>query len=225
MSATKGVALVTGASRGIGKAVGDRLTEDGFELIAPTRAEMDLADSSSVRHYLNSLGDVVPNVLILNAGENIPMPLGSLGVEEWRRTMEVNLNSSFQMVQVIGSRMCMAGSGRIVAISSCYSLRAREGRIAYSVSKAGLNALVRGSALEFAKFGLLVNAVMPGFVMTDLTKLNNDASSIQRLIERIPLERLAEAKEVAELVAFLCSERNTYITGQTIAIDGGFLCR
>jgi len=146
-------------------------------------------------------------------------------LENWSHTLDVNLTSAFLILRDFGSRMLKKRRGRIVVVSSVYSIRAREGRAPYSVSKAGLNALVRSAALEFAPAGVLVNGICPGFVLTDMTRQNNDDDDIKRLEGQIPLGRLADPVEVAELVEYLASFRNTYITGQLIAIDGGFLCR
>ena len=102
-----------------------------------------------------------------------------------------------------------------------YASRAREGRSAYSISKAGLEALARSAALEYSKFGVLVNVVAPGFVLTDLTAKNNTPEEISNLTSQIPLNRLAKPEEIASLVSYLASKKNTYITGQTINVDGG----
>ena len=112
-----------------------------------------------------------------------------------------------------------------MVVSSCYSFIAREGRVAYSSSKAGLNALVRSAALEFAAHGVLVNGVCPGFVLTDLTKENNNELEIKQLESQIPLGKLADPIEIARLITFLGLSTNSYITGQCVVIDGGFLCQ
>jgi 3-oxoacyl-[acyl-carrier protein] reductase len=117
--------------------------------------------------------------------------------------------------------MSANGGGRIVGISSAYSLRARSGRSAYSSSKASLDSFLRTVALEYAARGILVNSVSPGFVSTQLTTANNSEAELAELMKKIPLGRFAQPKEVAKLVFFLGSNDNTYITGQSVAIDGG----
>ena len=112
--------------------------------------------------------------------------------------------------------------GRIVNISSAYSFLAREGRSAYSSSKAGLDALTRSLAVEYSSDNILVNSVAPGFVDTELTRKNNSKSEIEKICSSIPMRRLASSDEIAKIVFFLSSEENTYITGQTIVADGGF---
>ena len=218
-------AFVTGGSRGIGKAVVDELQKVGIEVTAPTRAELDLSDLKSVDTFTLANMEFVPDLVVLNAGENSPSVISEITMDAWQKTIDVNLSSNFLLIRDFGSKMMKRGSGRIVVVSSCYSFRARVGRAAYSASKAGLNALVQSAALEFAANDVLVNAVCPGFVLTDLTKKNNDATGIKLLETQIPLGKLADPIEVAKLVLFLGLESNTYITGQTVVIDGGFTCQ
>ena len=218
-------AFVTGGSRGIGKAVVDELQKVGIEVTAPTRAVLDLSDLKSVEAFTVANMEFVPDLVVLNAGENSPSVISEITMDAWQKTIDVNLSSNFLLIRDFGSKMMKRGSGRIVVVSSCYSFRARVGRAAYSASKAGLNALVQSAALEFAANDVLVNAVCPGFVLTDLTKKNNDATGIKLLETQIPLGKLADPIEVAKLVLFLGLESNTYITGQTVVIDGGFTCQ
>ena len=217
-------AIVTGGSRGIGAAVAVRLISDGFRVNAPGRDEMDLSDLRSVRSWAETV-EPTPDALVLNAGENIPARLEDVTTEHWLRTLDVNLNSCFELIRAFGPRMVAKGSGRIVAISSCFSFRGRAGRGPYAASKAGLNSLVRVAALEYGSGGVLVNTVCPGFVMTDLTRQNNDEDAIAQLAAGTALGRLGEPEEIAELVAFLVGTANSYVTGQALTIDGGYSCQ
>ncbi len=214
--------LITGASRGIGKAIAERFKRDGFEVLTPSREEMDLSSTKSVESWLQKNAALTVDVLINNAGENRPQPMTELPLAEWERILTVNLTSVFQLTRALGAGMAKRGWGRIVNMSSVYSELARPGRSAYSASKAGLNALARTAALEFGRQGVLVNAVCPGFVDTDLTRQNNPPEKIRELAEGTALGRLAKVEEIAELVAFLGSDKNTYLTGQTVHVDGGF---
>ena len=173
--------------------------------------------------YLAAL-HVAVDVLVLNAGINVPENLRELSPENWSDTQRVNVASNLQLLQGLLPRMADAGYGRVVAVSSVYAHRARPGRVAYSSSKAAIEELIRAVAVEYGPFGVLANCVAPGFVLTDLTYQNNDAEQLQALSQRIPVGRLAEPEEIARFIAWLASAENSYITGQAIAIDGGFLC-
>ncbi len=215
--------LVTGGSRGIGRAVSEVLNVRGWQVLAPSRQELDLADASSVGAFLSSLTTEVDG-LVLNAGVNSPRDLGALSFEEWNKVHQVNETSAFQLVSGLVPMMAQRGRGRLVAITSAYTARSREGRAAYSASKSGLEALMRSVAVEYSGSGVIANSVAPGFVDTDLTRQNNTDETIMRLLERVPVGRLAEPKEIAEAVAFLMSDDNRYITGHTLNVDGGFAC-
>ena len=213
-------ALVTGASRGIGAGVAAALADDGWTVLAPTRADLDLASPGSIADYLDGLEGPVDG-LVLNAGVNEPAPLGELSMAAWQAITGVNAMASFALVSALVPGMAARGFGRVVAISSAYADRARAGRAAYSASKASLEALVRSVALAFATSGVVANCVAPGFVDTELTRRNNPPEAIAALLARVPVGRLASVDEVGRAGAFLMSPDNAYITGQTLAVDGG----
>ena len=192
-------------------------------MLRPGRQVLDLAVPESVAAYLTGLDEAV-DILVLNAGINDPQPLQQLSAENWSITQQVNVSSNILLLQGLLPRMAAAGYGRVVAVSSVYARRARPGRIAYSASKAAIEEVVRSVAVEYGPFGVLANCVAPGFVLTDLTYQNNDEKQLKALAERIPVGRLAEPEEIALFISWLASAENSYITGQSIAIDGGFLC-
>jgi NAD(P)-dependent dehydrogenase (short-subunit alcohol dehydrogenase family) len=214
--------LVTGASRGIGAAIATAFREQGDEVLAPTRSELDLADLGAVTSWCDDLARDV-DVLVNNAGVNPVATLPELRLEDWRRTLDVDLSAPFVLIKALAPRMAARGWGRIVNVGSAYSLVSRSGRAAYTAAKHGLAGLTKTAAIEYASRGVLVNAVCPGFVATEMTYRNNDEATIARLVSQIPAGRLAEPAEVAELVVWLGSGRNGYVAGQVIGVDGGFL--
>jgi len=218
-------ALVTGGSRGIGLAIVHALKQRGVEVVAPSRSEMDLLDSASMTAFLAKSKKSEIDILVNNAGINVLNPLEAIEPNAWNQMVRMNLTAPLELIQHVSPGMKTQGWGRIVNISSIFSLVSREKRAAYSAVKSGLNGLTRTCAVELAPSGILVNAVCPGYVETDLTRQNNSPEELSRIAETIPLRRLAQPEEIARFVAFLCSEENTYITGQTLAVDGGFTCQ
>jgi len=216
-------ALVTGASRGIGAAIAAQLVTDGYEVITPTRSEMDLASFASIEAYVASITKPV-DILVNNVGVNYISLLDELKLTYVQDMLQINLLAALRLIQALTSNMRKNHYGRIVNISSVWSIVGRPGRTGYAMSKAALNSMTRTIAVELAGDNVLINAVAPGYVLTDLTRQNNSSTELEQISKLIPAQRLAEPSEIAQLVAFLCSEKNTYLTGQTIVIDGGYTC-
>jgi 3-oxoacyl-[acyl-carrier protein] reductase len=219
------LALITGASRGIGAAIRAELEQRGFQVLAPTRAELDLESQKSIEAYLKAHEHRPVDVLINNAGINVLNPIPAISAASWQAMVQVNLTAALRLTQVFGPSMARRGWGRILTVSSILSVVTRERRAAYSMTKAALNALTRSAAVEFGAGGVLVNALAPGYVDTDLTRQNNSPETIAEIQATIPLRRLAKPEELARTAGFLVSEDNTYLTGQTILVDGGFTCQ
>ena len=217
------IALVTGASRGIGKAIAEQLERDGVKLLLPTRKELDLLSNDSIDVYLESLRQQV-DILVNNAGINRLGDFNAIKDSDLLDTIQINLVAPVRLTRGVIPGMIKRKYGRIVNISSIWSLISRPGRLTYSVSKSGLNAFTRSLAVEVAAYNILVNTVAPGYVNTELTRQNNTERELQNIRKMIPILRLAEPEEIACLVAFLCSEKNTYLTGQCLIIDGGYTC-
>ncbi len=217
------IALVTGASRGIGKAIAEQLERDGVKLLLPTRKELDLLSNDSIDVYLESLRQQI-DILVNNAGINRLGDFNAIKDSDLLDTIQINLVAPVRLTRGVIPGMIKRKYGRIVNISSIWSLISRPGRLTYSVSKSGLNAFTRSLAVEVAADNILVNTVAPGYVNTELTRQNNTERELQNIRKMIPILRLAEPEEIACLVAFLCSEKNTYLTGQCLIIDGGYTC-
>ena len=218
------VALVTGASRGIGAAIAAVLTREGVRVLAPSRAEMDLSDPESIAHYVGTIEGPI-DILVNNAGINFLAGLDELDSATLNTTLQINLVAPLQLTRLVAERMRVNRYGRIVNLSSIWSIVSKERRVAYAASKSAINGITRTLALELGPHGVLVNAIAPGYINTELTRQNNSPEQIQAISDNIPLQRLAEPAEIAEMVAFLCSEKNSYMTGQVLVVDGGYVCR
>jgi len=215
-------ALITGVTGNIGEELARKYDSEDYEVIAPTRAEMDLQDFESIHAFFDNNNQF--DVLVNNAGINQISDFDQFDPKFIEKTVAVNLTSPMLLSRAVLPYMKEQGWGRIVNISSIYSQISRPGRVLYTTTKSGLNGLTTGLANEYAPHNILVNAVLPGFVDTKLTRQNNTPEQIEKLCsQRVPAGRLATVAEVADLVFQLGSEQNTYITGQAIAIDGGVL--
>jgi 3-oxoacyl-[acyl-carrier protein] reductase len=218
-------ALVTGASRGIGRAIAAEMAAAGWNIVAPSRAELDLGDPASVAAYCKQLRDgEAIDALVNNAGINIINPLADLLEEDLASMIQINVTAPMLLTKAVAPGMARCGWGRILNIGSVFGIVSRSGRAAYSATKAAIIGLTRTSAIELGPQGVLVNALCPGYVETDLTYVNNSPAEIDAIKKTIPVSRLAKPQEIARVAAFLCSEANSYISGQSIIVDGGFTC-
>jgi acetoacetyl-CoA reductase len=212
-------ALVTGAARGIGAAIAERLRADGLEVVTLDRLPgcdiaLDLA-----RDPLPDLGDV--DVCVSNAAiTDTVAPAHEMTAAQWARDLDVNLTGAFRAVQACLVGMRSRSFGRIVVISSGAARGGLPGQVAYAASKAGLLGMVKTLAAENARRGITVNAVLPGMVATEKVRAM-PAEVLERVNAALPAGRMAEPNEVGALVAFLASSEAAYVTGQEIGIDGG----
>lgn len=214
--------LITGGSRGIGSAVVELLRHSGgYDVLAPSREQLDLADPSSVQRFLQECPDV--DALINVAGINVLGRLHELDESVVEQMCQTNLYAPLQLIRGVAGGMRRLGGGRIVNFSSIWGVRSKEFRTLYSMTKFGLMGMTKALARELGPDSILVNAVAPGYVDTEMTQKNIPPDERERLCGEIPLRRFAEPVEIARLTRFLISEENTYITGQDIVIDGGFL--
>jgi len=230
-------ALVTGASRGIGRAIALELKSKDFSIIgtATSQVGVDALIENGIEGYIldlnspNSIGNFWEqleadkkniSVLVNNAGitrDNIVLRMSD---DEWSDIMNVHLNGTFQLCKRSLKMMLKNKWGRIINISSASASIGNRGQSNYAAAKAGVEAFTKSLAKEVGKRDITINAVAPGFIATDMTE-QNDGVNAEYLIKEIPLGRFGEPEEVAGLVKFLCSEKASYITGQTIHINGG----
>jgi len=216
--------FLTGGARGIGAAIRQELVTAGYAVLSPSREELDLASKDSVEAYLRKHADLSADVLINNAGMNVPEKISKISWDTWSKTLQTNLTSAVRLIQFLAPGMSSRGYGRILNTSSILGIVTKEGRAAYSMTKAALNALTRSAALEFGAGGVLVNSLAPGYVDTELTRKNNSPEELASITRSIPLGRMADPQELAKVAGFLVSDQNTYLTGQTVVVDGGFTC-
>lgn len=229
-------ALVTGGTRGIGAAIAARLLRDGVTVtVTGTRPEgagpegssylaIDLSDRAAAAAFADGLDESGYDILINNAGINAIAKFDEIDPDDFDRIHEVNLRSAFLLCRAVVPGMRRRGFGRIVNITSIFSVVSREQRASYSASKFGLDGMTAALAAEVARDGILANCVSPGFVDTDLTRRVLGPAGMAELAARVPMQRLAQPPEIAALVAWLAGPDNTYLSGQNIVIDGGF-CR
>ena len=219
----KKTALVTGGSRGIGKSIKESLMNEQIEVISPSRNELDLSSFESTNNFLTNLSTSI-DILVNNAGILKVGQHNELSSIDFQEILQVNVIAPFVLMSKLAYSMKENKYGRIVNVSSIWSQVSREGRSVYSASKAAVDSLTRSFALELSSYNILVNSIAPGYVNTELIKKNNSQTELDCIKKNIPLGRFAETSEIANLVTFLCSEKNSYITGQVITIDGGYTC-
>ena len=215
-------ALVTGGSRGIGAEIVKLLSNMGYKVYAPSHSEMDLSDPVSVSKYLDSCSDITFDIVINNAGVNDVHCVEDITDAELQNMMNVNLMSPISIIRSVAVNMKKQHYGRIVNVGSIWGLAGKPGRTVYAATKHGVHGVTQTLAVELAPYNILVNTVCPGFTLTELTRKNNTNEQIDEISAFIPMGRMAEPVEQAKVICYLASEDNTYITGQQLAVDGGY---
>lgn len=214
--------FITGASRGIGQETARKFLEEGYEVTTPAHRELDLSDKESVRRYLEQHKEDTFDVIINNAGINDINLVENITDDELKRMIQVNLVSPMMILRTFVPAMKEKLYGRIVNIGSIWAAVSKPGRCVYSATKHGIHGVTNTLAIELAPYHILVNTVCPGFTLTELTKKNNTEEQIQAIEQEIPMGRMADPAEIAEMIYFVASEQNTYMTGQKIMVDGGY---
>ena len=243
MSEDNKVALVTGASRGIGRAIAERLAADGYTVVGTATSDsgaqrisaylneagnpgcgmtLNVADDDSVASVIKGIAEQYssPLILVNNAGITRDNILMRMKAEEWSDVIDTNLNALYRVSKACLRGMTKARWGRIVNITSVVGSMGNAGQSNYAATKAGAEGFSRALARELGSRAVTVNAVAPGFIDTDMTReLTDDQRGL--MLGQIPLGRLGAPEEIAALVGFLCSDAAGYITGETLHINGG----
>lgn len=229
-------ALVTGGTRGIGKAIALRLLADGAAVTVTSRGSKpddeclkdcthmaaDFDDTSKTESFSERICSMGFDILVNNAGINVISPFAEIDRTDFEKIQRVNVTAPFLLCKAAAPLMAEKGWGRIVNIGSIWGVISKERRGSYSASKFALDGLTAALAAEVASQGILANCVSPGFVDTDLTRRVLGEQGMKDIAQQVPAKRLAQPSEIAAFVAWLSSSQNTYISGQNIAIDGGF---
>lgn len=228
------LAVVTGGTRGLGHAIALRLRAGGASVLVTGRmaegkappqcdyAAVDFTDLAATEAFSDRLRQLDVAILVNNAGINKISPFQEIETADFLRIQQVNLTAPLILARAVVPRMRARRWGRIVNICSIWGKISKEQRASYSASKFALDGLTAALAAEVAADGVLANCVSPGFIDTELTRRVLGEAGIADLVARVPARRLGRPEEVAELVAWLAGPANTFVSGQNIAIDGGF---
>jgi 3-oxoacyl-[acyl-carrier protein] reductase len=216
-------AVVTGGTKGIGLAISNLLRDNNWNVKSLSSGDFDLRNPKGFSEWVKESNPPTPYLIVCNAGMNNPKSIKEQSELEFQDINQTNFLSNIALIKYFLPGMIKNDfGGRVIFISSAFVSRSKFGRSAYSASKAAMESFIRSCAIEYANNRILFNSIAPGFIETKLTYKNNTDKEIEEITKRIPLQRLGIPEEIASLVMYLGSSQNSYITGQTINIDGGF---
>lgn len=218
------VVLITGTSKGIGKELHKNFLKLGAKVHGFNSKDYDLTEAKGIRNLCNYIENLKKiDVLINNASINFKKQLIDINNEEYSKLLSINLDAyTFLSKSAVKKMITTKTKGRIINISSIVSQRVFSGRTPYSISKHAVLGLTKSLSQEYSKYGILTNSVSPGFTLTPLTKSMLTKKDIKKLSSRVPIGRMATTNDISNIVIYLCSKFNTYVTGQNIICDGGF---
>jgi len=235
---TKRNVFISGASRGIGKSMAIHFANNNFNVVGTSRnnfnfdeesenlfpIKLDITSRDDVKKCFEELKskDLLPNILINNAGITADQLFLRMSDDDWDNVINTNLNGTFNLTKVFLKNMIKNRFGRIINISSISGLMGNPGQVNYSSSKAALNGFTRSLAKEVGSRNITVNCIAPGFIDTDMTSYLNENEKTE-ILKKIPLNKFGKPEDISKLAMFLISDDASYITGQTISIDGGLL--
>tara|TARA_B100001250_G_C19650568_1_gene722460 strand:- start:193 stop:912 length:720 start_codon:yes stop_codon:yes gene_type:complete len=232
------IVFITGASRGIGLAIANLFNQNGYDVIGSARnhfefnpvnkdslmlpVQLDITNRESISKFIKDLKekDLIPNIIINNAGITSDQLFLRMSDDSWDSVINTNLTGVFNISKAFMKNLIKAKSGRIINISSVSGLMGNPGQVNYSSAKAALGGFTKSLAKEVGSRNITVNSIAPGFIDTDMTSDFTD-DAIDTIIKDIPLQKFGHVDDVASLALFLASDKASYITGQTISVDGG----
>tara|TARA_B100000287_G_C20607504_1_gene770667 strand:+ start:560 stop:1246 length:687 start_codon:yes stop_codon:yes gene_type:complete len=218
------VVVITGASRGIGKSLMLKFQSEGAQVLGLSSKEYDLSVREDIKSLALHLADLPKvDILINNAGINKIDDIEDISLDDYDNVMRVNVEAPFLLSQAVIPKMIENKSGRIINITSIFGHCTKEQRMSYTTSKYALSGMTKTMSVELAPYNIMVNSVAPGFTETDLTRQVLGQTGMDEVSEQIPMKRLAQPREIADVVMFLASDNNSYLTGQNIIVDGGFV--
>tara|TARA_B100000780_G_scaffold124403_1_gene87247 strand:+ start:1048 stop:1767 length:720 start_codon:yes stop_codon:yes gene_type:complete len=232
------VAFITGASRGIGLSIANALNVNGYDVVGTARGvfefspvnqdskmvamQLDITSRDEVKNIPSVLKelDLMPSIVINNAGITADQLFLRMSDEDWDNVIDTNLNGVFNITKAFIKHLVKSKSGRVINISSVSGLMGNPGQVNYSSAKAALSGFTKSLAKEVGSRNITVNSIAPGFIDTDMTAYLSEEAKAE-IIKNIPLQKLGDTNDISELVLYLASEKASYITGQTISVDGG----